>query len=83
MESLAGRTDFGLESNFCSILYGLDTYELELGNIDISVVNTFYDFHVSMELSLSVYLTLESIMVHNRKMTLDSFELHEINVSLI
>ena len=51
--------------------------EVEWGNIDISCVQTFHESLASVELRLKVHLSLESIMVLDRVMMLDSFELYE------
>ena len=54
-----------------SIRYGLDTFDVQLENIDTSCVRTFYEPLVSVELRLKVHLILEAIMVRDRVMTSD------------
>ena len=67
----------GRNAIFSSVRYGLATCDVEKGNIDISCVRTFYESLVSVDLRLKVHLILETVMVRDRVMTSDGFDLHE------
>ena len=69
----------GLNASFFSIRCRLDTFDVEGENIYISCLRIFYELPVSIELRLTVHLIREAIMERDRIMTLDGFELHEIN----
>ena len=58
--------------------YMLDISDVERGNMYISCVQTFYESLVNAELRLKVHLILEAIVVPDRVMTLDGFDLQEI-----
>ena len=73
MNSILGRN-----SILISIRYGFDTYEVKRENINRSCVRTFYESLVSVELRLKVHLIFEVVMVNDRVMTLDGFELYKI-----